>query len=254
MNTPNTGRARQAMTNCFRRACAIAMLFLSLLLLVGCTGALAGESVAESPIRPDGSISFTMRSNVGKEIRGVVLESADGKPVADFTGGEIAEGEYEIVFTPRDFPAGLEAQEEFIQGELFDLTVTFADDTTYKLHGLNFKGMTEFTLLSAQEFYYLEYVNADGSTGSTLESEKAIAATAKAEAEAAAKAEAEEKDKAEAEAAAKAAKEKAAKEKAEQEKKEREEAERNYNYGYPSGGAGSVGQTEDECVDDLVLR
>lgn len=139
---------------------------------------------------------------------------------------------------------------------LYDVSLTFDDESTAVLHNINLDELEEVTVLLAKEgIAYITYETDSGKTESTLETEKALkeaadaAAQAQAEAEAAAAAAAAQAQ-AEAEAAAAAA-----------------ASQNSYDYGYSydtgssggytdNSGSYSGSQTEDSCVDsnDLVFN
>ena len=125
---------------------------------------------------------------------------------------------------------------------LYDVQVTFSGRDVVVFHGLNLSELEEITLcLTSDGMGYVEYLDASGNHGSTLETERALKDAAEAQAVAEAEAAAAAQAAAEAEAAAAAA--------------AAAEAEGQYQYNYSSGGGGSSGgQAQDQCVDDLVLR
>ncbi len=136
-----------------------------------------------------------------------------------------------------------EAANDVVLRDLYDIALTFDDETKAELHDLNLEGFVAFAIcLTDDGIAYIEYTNDDGKTESTLETEKALKLAeeeAAAQAQAQAEAEAAAAAQAEADAAAAAA------------------AAQNNNSGYSyDTGTGSTGGTqgEDACVDDLIFN
>jgi hypothetical protein len=138
---------------------------------------------------------------------------------------------------------------------LFDIQVLLASSASATLHGVDLSTLKSAIILYdvASGLAYLEFTDPDGDKVSTLEGEKAF--RAEAEAAEAARIAAEKKAAAEAEAKKKAeAEEKAAEKKAKEQAAKDANGSQSYDYGSGSGGSGGVNQSQDSCVDDVILR
>lgn len=133
------------------------------------------------------------------------------------------------------------AENDVVLRTLYNIALAFDDDATAVVHDLNLEGLPAFSIhLTSDGIAYIEYVNDDGKTESTLETERAIKL---AEEEAAAQAQREQEEAA-AEALAQA---------------EAEEAPAAIDYGSdysydPGSGYVESTQSEDACVDDVIFN
>lgn len=240
------------------------VLVVSLVTLVGCQ---ASEPVQEeTPAVVIGTesadaLSMSFVNATGKEITGVAMQQAGSMQEGGFATNLLTDATWASDSVALMYAENFSQQGETTSGDSvvlrpsYDIQLTFQDGTAAVLHAVTFEEASEVTVnLDAETtLAYLTY-ELDGSQASTLEAEKAVQAEEQAAAEAAAQAQAE----AEAAAAEAAAAEQAAQEAASQ-----AAATPDYSYDYSSSGSGDASssgsqaapsQSEDVCVDDVILR
>lgn len=149
----------------------------------------------------------------------------------------------ELATSGADAPASTgSSSNDIILRTLYDIKISFGDDSTLILHNLNLPDLASITVeYSPDGIGYVVFSALDGSTGSTLESERALvsaeAERLAEEARIAAELEAQAQAEAEAEAAAAAA----------------AASQAQYDYNYSSGSA-SGSQSADTCVPDIIFN
>lgn len=199
----------------------------------------------------DTALKIEATNATKKAIKGlsVKLSTDEAYPASLISGSEeIAKEEtVEIFIEPIEAPqVEAEGEERGVTDvemrSVYNIQLTFDDDSVVELHNVGLDNIVSIELcLNEDNVAYLEYETNEGAKESTLESELALIAEAEAAAQAQAEAEAAAQAQAEAEAAAQA--EAAANE------------SYNYDYGNDWGSsAGSGSQSEDTCVDDLILN
>lgn len=228
-------------------------------MLFGCSGNEKADKPAEEPrivIGEESEQSYGIKVNnaTGKEIVSFAVETPEGVrglEVADLAIANdekivihVTESNFTAVDTKTETAAEAVAEEDSDNRDvairtLYNVIVGFSDQTSATAHALGAEEVDEYTLkLSEDGVLFVEYTNANGETESTLETEKALIEAA----EAAARAQ-EEAAAAEAQAAAEAAANATA-------------YTYDYSYSYgnsgSSGSGGSVGQSEDQCVEGGV--
>lgn len=239
------------MQNTHSRSNSIVTLFVIVALamlvsFVGCSSPANSENEAEKEApelvsvgeKSDQSVQIKVHNNTNKEIASLQIEKSGTVGLTDQELAIPSGDTFLINLNASEFAdTATETTSDVIVRPVYDVVIGFTDGSHATTHGLGTEDVTEFTLLLSDEgILYVEYTTAEGSTESTLETEKALIAAAEAEALA----------QAEAEAAAQAAAEAAT--------QTYDNYDYNYDYGAGSDNSDSVGQSEDQCVDDIVLR